>query len=405
MTYKIQAHLSVLTPSKGSKTKYHCPVCNGHNLDIQLRTGAYACFSGGCEAKEIRAAIDLLEGKEAWKPGQTEKLSTPTASPAWVKPIRHQRTTIHDYPARDGKPLVKVKRIDKGDGSKKGFVQEHYDESQSKWINGNPDGIKQQIPIYRYKETQIAIANSESIWVPEGELTVEKLRELGLAATTTIGGSGGFSSYGEYQNDLAQAAMVLAPDREKGGIKYIQNFIDLFPDQVRGVYLAGNKNDWINFADDGRDIADDISEFGFNLEQLQARVISLNDYLEIINVSSKPDKTQQTTPKTEHPKFDTDIKRGLFKNNVKIDPDTGEFKLVRERIGNHLEAIAYVNNPNGDGASIHIEFKTIRHKTKRWTMPRGAIVYETSQMLAELQNRGYFFDISKKKQLVEYLNA
>ena len=26
-------------------------------------------------------------------------------------------------------------------------------------------------------------------------------------------------------------------------------------------------------------------------------------------------------------------------------------------------------------------------------------------MLAELQNRGYFFDISKKKQLVEYLNA
>ena len=342
MTYKIQDHLSVLTPSKGSKTKYHCPVCNGHNLDVQIRTGAYACFSGKCEAKEIRAAIDLLEGKEAWKPGQTEKLSTPTASPAWVKPIRHQRTTIHDYPARDGKPLVKVKRIDKGDGSKKGFVQEHYDESQSKWINGNPDGIKQQIPIYRYKETQIAIANSESIWVPEGELTVEKLRELGLAATTTIGGSGGFSSYGEYQNDLAQAAMVLAPDREKGGIKYIQNFIDLFPNQVHGVYLAGDKNDWINFADDGRDIADDISEFGFNLEQLQARVISLSDYLEIINVSSKLEKTQETTPKTAHPKFDTDIKQGLFKNNVKIDPDTGEFKLVRERIGNHLEAIAYV---------------------------------------------------------------
>ena len=234
--YNITDHLDVLTRAKGSRTKYHCPVCNGRNLDIQPRTGAYACFSGKCEAKEIRAAIDLLEGKEAWQPGQTEKPYPPTASPAWVKPIRHQQTTIYDYPARDGKPLVKVKRIDKGDGSKKGFVQEHYDESQSKWINGNPDGIKQQIPIYRYKETQIAIANSESIWVPEGELTVEKLRDLGLAATTTIGGSGGFSSYGEYQNDLAQAAMVLAPDREKGGVKYIQNFIDLFPNQVHGVY-------------------------------------------------------------------------------------------------------------------------------------------------------------------------
>ncbi len=109
--------------------------------------------------------------------------------------------------------------------------------------------------------------------------------------------------------------------------------------------------------------------------------------------------------KPQYSQFESNIEDGLFKNNIKVDPDTGEFKLVRERIGNHLEAIAYVNNPNGDGASIHIEFKTIRHKTKRWTMPRGAIVCETSQMLAELQNRGYFFDISKKKQLVEYLNA
>jgi Domain of unknown function (DUF927)/Bifunctional DNA primase/polymerase, N-terminal len=109
--------------------------------------------------------------------------------------------------------------------------------------------------------------------------------------------------------------------------------------------------------------------------------------------------------KPQYSQFDSNITDGLFKNNVKVDPDTGEFKLVRERIGNHLEAIAYVNNPNGDGAAIHIEFKTIRHKIKRWTMPRGAIVCETSQMLAELQNRGYFFDISKKKQLVEYLNA
>jgi uncharacterized protein (DUF927 family) len=109
--------------------------------------------------------------------------------------------------------------------------------------------------------------------------------------------------------------------------------------------------------------------------------------------------------KPQYSQFESNITDGLFKNNVKVDPDTGELKLVRERIGNHLEAIAYVNNPNGDGASIHIEFKTIRHKIKRWTMPRGAIVCETSQMLAELQNRGYFFDISKKKQLVEYLNA
>jgi uncharacterized protein (DUF927 family) len=109
--------------------------------------------------------------------------------------------------------------------------------------------------------------------------------------------------------------------------------------------------------------------------------------------------------KPQYSQFDSNIKDGLFKNNIKVDPDTGDFKLVRERIGNHLEAKAYVNNPDNNDASIHIEFKNIRNKLQRWTMPRAAIVHETSMMLAELQKRAYYFDINKKKQLVEYLNA
>jgi uncharacterized protein (DUF927 family) len=393
--YNITDHLDVLTRAKGSRTKYHCPVCNGRNLDIHPRTGAYACFSGGCAAKEIRAAIDLLEGREFKL--ETEKPYTPQPSPAWIKPQRLAQTTTYEYKDRNGLPLVLVKRTD--NGSKK-FSQQHWDGSQ--WVYGNPDDIKQQIPIYRYREIQAAVANGEIVWVPEGELAVEKLTEQGIAATTTIGGSNGFNSYGNYQEDLATARMILAPDRDRQGIEYIQNYIDLFPSQIVGVYLTGNRDDWINLSSDGRDIADDLSELGFNREQLFERVISLEDYLKIIT-TLQPEQEPKSQPQPSS--FDSNIKTGLFKNHLKIDRKTGDIGLVKEHIGNHLEAIAYVNNPENNDASIHLKFKTIRGGIQTWTMPRAAIVFETSQMLAELQKRGYYFNIDKKKQLVEYLNG
>jgi hypothetical protein len=97
--YDIRQHTAVLTPSKGSKTKYHCPVCGGDDLDIKPSDGKYNCFSGNCESKDIRLAIDKLEGKP-------EK---------FVKPIRPKSQKDYFYPDRDGKPLVKVLRIDYGD--------------------------------------------------------------------------------------------------------------------------------------------------------------------------------------------------------------------------------------------------------------------------------------------------
>jgi Protein of unknown function (DUF3987) len=284
--YNITDHLDVLTRAKGSRTKYHCPVCNGRNLDIHPRTGAYACFSGGCAAKDIRAAIDLLEGRE-FKPG-TEKPDTPQPSPAWIKPQRLAQTTTYEYKDRNGLPLVLVKRTD--NGSKK-FSQQHWDGSQ--WVYGNPEPIKQQIPIYRYQETSAEIANGEEIWVLEGESGVDKLREQLIPATTTIGGSNGFNSYGNYQGDLAAARLVLAPDRDKAGIEYIQNYIDLFPDRIVGVYLTGNRDDWIDFSGDGRDIADDLSEFGFKVEQLLERVIPLEDYLQIVTTPTDEEEEKR----------------------------------------------------------------------------------------------------------------
>jgi hypothetical protein len=144
--YDIRARLDVLTKSKASKTKYYCPVCHGDDLDINPRTGAYQCFSSECDSKDIRNAIDKLEGKPEWKP---EK---------FVKTLRPRSTKEYLYPDRNGNPLVSVTRIDDGEGGKK-FYQSHWDGS--KWVKGNPDEVKKLIPIYRHAQVRQAIERNE----------------------------------------------------------------------------------------------------------------------------------------------------------------------------------------------------------------------------------------------------
>ncbi len=232
-TYNINDHLAVLTPANGSRTKHHCPVCNGNDLDINRTTGAYKCFNG-CLNKDIREALDRLEGKPEWTPPQDN----------WTKPVRPASRKDYFYPDREGKPLVKVQRIDPGDGTKKVFHQYHWKDDQ--WKKGNPDVVKKSITIYRYREIQEAIQAGKLIFWVEGESTADALWLIGIPATTTIGGSGAYHSYGNYKSDLEEGRIVLSPDRAADGIKYITCVGEDFAAQIEGYYLAGTQGLWVN---------------------------------------------------------------------------------------------------------------------------------------------------------------
>jgi predicted P-loop ATPase len=279
-TYDIRQHISVLTPSKASKTKYHCPVCDGDDLDISKK-GAYACFSGGCNPRDIRAAIDKLEGKPDWKAGVDN----------WVKPVRRQSRMEYFYPDRDGNPLVKVVRIDPGDGTKKKISQHHWDGS--KWVGGNPDEVKKQIPIYRYAQVRSAIERGEPVFFVEGEGVVDALWELGIPATTTIGGAGKFGAYGDYKKDLSGGLFVLAPDRDAIGVKHTNEVAQFLGDRVKGYYLAGSEKLWRN-PSGAMDISDDIQDYSYSKEQLIERIISTDKFLELTR-SPKSPSTQTNT--------------------------------------------------------------------------------------------------------------
>ncbi len=212
--------------------------------------------------------------------------------PAFVKSPRPKSSKFYCYPNRDGSPLLRVNRIDKGDG-KKDFYQQHWDGN--KWVSSNPDHIKRLIPIYHYLEVQQAIQKKELIFVVEGEATADALWKLGIPATTTIGGSGGYANYGSYLEDLLGARLVLSPDRDAPGLEYISNFLRDFSSQIEGWYLAGTLGLWKHPAG-GMDIGDDISDRQLTKEQILAKIISadaIGDYLNSPEPNISPDEDEE----------------------------------------------------------------------------------------------------------------
>jgi hypothetical protein len=277
--YDIREHSSVLTPAKGSKTKYHCPVCDGDDLDIS-KEGAYNCFSGGCDPKNIRLAIDKLEGKPEWKPEP------------FVKSVRPKSQKEYFYPDRNGNSLVKVVRIDDGNGGKK-FYQNHWDGG--KWVTRNPNEVKKLIPIYRHAQVREAIERNEPVFIVEGESIADLLWELGIVATTTIGGAGKFGKYGDYTTDFESGRFVLAPDRDAVGVKHMTEIAEFLGDRATGYYLAGTVGLWKTPAG-GMDIGDDIRDLQLTKEQILEKVVTPQDYQEAIapKVKAKAEKAEET---------------------------------------------------------------------------------------------------------------
>jgi putative DNA primase/helicase len=98
--------------------------------------------------------------------------------------------------------------------------------------------------------------------------------------------------------------------------------------------------------------------------------------------------------------FTSLIEGGLVKVSFEKDG-----KEKPETIGNHLQPIGYVNNPEQDGASLLLEFKTIRGHISRWTMPRADLAGDGTAIVAGLLSRDYDFRRNQKSTLLDYLHG
>ncbi|MGB5712018.1 MAG: hypothetical protein WBM44_14045 [Waterburya sp.] len=143
-----------------------------------------------------------------------------------TKKIRPQQKRVWEYPDRNGNPLVRVIRIDDGEGGKPKRWQESW--NGEKWVKGLKGIKRENIPIYKYQEIRKAIARGETIFIVEGEPCADALWQLGLAATTNIGGSGKWKP--SDTADLKGAShLVLCPDRDLPGVAHMETIAQDFP--------------------------------------------------------------------------------------------------------------------------------------------------------------------------------
>ncbi len=290
--YDYREKIDFLTVSTKHKGYYVCPNCQKNKFGIDEDGEGASCITGGCEPADIRKAIDKLEGKSDWKSERSKG--------------QRKTTTEYFYPARDGNQLAKTVKSSwvKPDGeTAKKFSQAIFGNGEWCWKPSTLPELKKQIPIYRYAEVQEAIAQNQQIFIVEGEKAADALWSIGIPATTTIGGSGGYKSYGQYAQDLTSARLVLCPDRDQVGVKYIANFAKDFNSQIEGYCLAGEIEGWSK-PSDGRDLADDILDRHVVRETILASIISVEEFTAIgfdtkleskIEANDEPEKEDKGT--------------------------------------------------------------------------------------------------------------
>lgn len=220
-SFDIRDHLDKLQPGK-EKNKYICPVCGGHNLGIDPKTGKYCCFTSQCASADIREAIRplaefLAEHKgeqpapQARKPKTKKKEYPPAPIPHGAKLLRlpapgqspQPEQLAKDAPKRvphnasqityEYTPTQKVVRYQWPDatnpkGYDKTFSQFHIDPDGKKiWTKG--DARWSAYRIDEVVELLKTVLDGEPIIILmlEGEHNVELVRGIGIAALTLQG--------------------------------------------------------------------------------------------------------------------------------------------------------------------------------------------------------------------------
>ncbi len=252
-----------MAPYIYSRRNRPCPIC-GRTKDPDCRWNDEVVFCHTHVEQDRQANGYVFRGATAaglW--GQYFPVSSQSK-----KPVRPQRRQDYFYPSRGGQPLVKVTRVDRGTGSKF-FVQYHWNGHQ--WVKGLTPAVRAQVPIYRYQEVRRAMAVGQLIWMVEGEGCADALWNIGIPATTTLGGSKKYRSYGDYSKDLQEARLVLCPDRDQMGVAHMEDIAQDFP-TAQWCYSYPESLAWQNLPKHGGlDVADWIAS-GATANQIRAAV-------------------------------------------------------------------------------------------------------------------------------------
>src|SRR4028119_945216 len=317
-SFDIRDHLDKLEPGKG-KNKYTCPVCEGRNLSVAPKTGAFKCWSGDCSTADIREAIRPLaeflaerNGERApqiaRKPKAKKKKHPPAPVPHGVKLLRlptpgqsPQPEQLKDAPRRvprnalqttyEYSPTQKVVRYEWPDatnlkGRDKTYSQFHIDPDGKKdWTKGDAPW-----PAYRIDEVVEllkTVPNGEPILIlmPEGEPNVELARSISVAGLTLQG-----SNWSDRETQKMLEALRATGKNVSIGV--LRDNDDTGIKKGKGVWLVARHIQFPCIVIDPRVIYPDIPEKGDIKEILDA--LGPDEFLK--RLSAEIDSQSQNPP-------------------------------------------------------------------------------------------------------------
>jgi len=132
-----------------------------------------------------------------------------------------QKTLIatFSYEYEKGKEAYQMRRFDLGNGSK---TFEAWHKEGGKYISGMGE-YKDKPILYHLPEVKEWLATGKRIYIPEGELKVDRIITRGGASTTSPFGAGRNKWRSEYSKVLAGAEVIILPDNDKPGSDFAQN--------------------------------------------------------------------------------------------------------------------------------------------------------------------------------------
>jgi hypothetical protein len=254
MAFSILDHIEKLEASD-HPGKYMCPACGGNDLSINTANGAYNCFNDDSakHRAEIRNIIAPLD--------------------RWERPLREPQAYTFAYKNRQGETTINVHR---DDASGKKTIKQSYPSvpQGAHQRKAYIDEIRSSVLPYRFDEALTASqVTGLPIFIVEGELTCDRLWEIGIPSITFLGGSGQYRANGDYSLLFRGKKIVLCPDRDEPGVALMREVASDNPG-AQWLYADPGNFEWDSLPQNGGyDLADWLDD-GADQELILSSIVS-----------------------------------------------------------------------------------------------------------------------------------
>lgn len=244
-----------LCPNGRGDASVSCPFHddNKPSMRINVNSGLYKCFAcdaqgdayrfymetQGADLTMARHAVDEIVALGSSAP-PSEGLSTSHGN----RPRSRSVVARYDYADEGDVLLFQVERL-----QPKAFRQRRPDpDNPGRWIY-NVEGVRKVL--YRLPAVLKAVATGQRVWLVEGERDADRLRDLGIVATTAPMGAGKWRQ--EYADCLAGASVVILPDNDEPGRAHAEQVARSLASVARevaklalpGLPEKGDVSDWL----------------------------------------------------------------------------------------------------------------------------------------------------------------